>query len=119
MVNVVRGDGKDPSCAEKVRRQQHQNSQQRRAQKQMPSAQASGAAVDPEVHIQTPRKAHAHGSAGADGVHEVQPEPACRAGHAVQQKADRLCHLCQQRHHQNPAEQLCSHAVFTFAAHPQ
>ena len=119
MVNVVRRNGKDPPRAKKVCRQQRQNSQQRRAQQQMPSAQASGAAVDPEVHIQTPRKAHAHGSAGADGVHEVQPEPACRAGHAVQQKADRLCRLCQQSHHQHPAEQLTSNTVFTLAAHPQ
>ena len=119
MVNVVRRNGKDPPRAKKVCHQQHQKRQQRRTQQQMPSAQASNAAVDPEVHIQTPRIAHAHGSAGADGVGQVQPEPACRAGHAVQQKADRLCDLCQQRHHQNPAEQLCSHAVFTFAAHPQ
>ena len=28
-------------------------------------------------------------------------------------------HPCQQCHHQNPAEQRCSHAVFTLAAHPQ
>ena len=119
MVSVVRRNGKDPPRAKKVCHQQHQKRQQRRTQQQVPSAQASNAAVDPEVHIQTPRIAHAHGSAGADGVGQVQPEPACRAGHAVQQKADRLCCLCQQRHHQYPAKQRCSNAVFTFAAHPQ